>query len=197
MNKKMEITKIVLLVCILIIFLGLQKYNTEIIAQEIKQADNSAVKKDDKNKIEKLKEALKDKDINVRVIAIRALGQIRNKEAVPSLIEALKDKKVRIRFAAIEALGHIGNIEAATALIEILKDTDKDICLSATSALENIGNKEVTLSIVNELGAKDEIIRNRAKKSLETLNEISKSDKSSEVVKWAQEIIKLIDASIK
>jgi len=54
--------------------------------------------------------------------AIKALGQLGAKQAVPHLIAALKDKHPNIRVSAARALGLIGDVSALPALEEALKD---------------------------------------------------------------------------
>jgi len=54
--------------------------------------------------------------------AIRALGELRDKQAVPHLIVALKDDHPNIRVSAARALGAIGDASALLALEQALKD---------------------------------------------------------------------------
>jgi len=54
--------------------------------------------------------------------AIRALGELRDKQAVPHLIVALKDDHPNIRVSAARALGAIGDASALSALEQALKD---------------------------------------------------------------------------
>ena len=52
--------------------------------------------------------ALQDKDKDVRIATVEALGEI-GKDAIPALISALQDKDKDVRTAAVEALWLIGN----------------------------------------------------------------------------------------
>ena len=93
---------------------------------------------------------LKDKNIEARVNAIRALGGMGNQAqtAVPDLVIALKDKKPRVRYSAAIALANIGSefkgAQFKTTLPFIIAALDHESLLlrsDAASALTNIGYK--------------------------------------------------------
>ncbi len=90
-----------------------------------------------------LREALKDRDKEVRRSAAYALEQIGAEaaSAVPELKEALKDRDKKVRRSAAYALEQIG-AEAASAVPELkeaLKDRDKEVRRSAANTLQEIG----------------------------------------------------------
>lgn len=120
---------------------------------------------------------LKDKNIETRVNAIRALGGMGSQAqtAVPDLVIALKDKKPRVRYSAAIALANIGSefkgAQFKTTLpfiIAALNHESQLLRSDAASALTNIGYKFKQKA--SELSKSDleEIIIN-FDKALETL----------------------------
>ncbi len=121
---------------------------------------------------------LKDKNIEARVNAIRALGGMGKQAqiAVPDLVVALKDKKPRVRYSAAIALANIGSefegskVKTTLPLIVAALNHESQLLRSdAASALTNIGYKFKQKA--SELSKSDleQIIRN-FDKSLETLD---------------------------
>lgn len=121
---------------------------------------------------------LKDKNIEARVNAIRALGGMGNQAqtAVPDLVIALKDKEPRVRYSAAIALANIGSefegskVKTTLPLIVAALNHESQLLRSdAASVLTNIGYK--FKQKVSELSKSDleQIIRN-FDKSLETLD---------------------------
>jgi HEAT repeat protein len=73
---------------------------------------------------------------------IRALGQIRNPEAVPNLLLFLSDKRKELRFAAVEALGSIRAVVAVRPLLESLADPDRNLRRAVAESLGSIGDPQ-------------------------------------------------------
>src|SRR5262249_34279821 len=90
-------------------------------------------------------DVIKDKDGNVRPIAISNLARFgaKAKGAVPNLIEALKDAQPYTRWMSAYALGQIGADakDAVPALREALKDKDPNVRQYAGMALKRIEGK--------------------------------------------------------
>lgn len=86
---------------------------------------------------------LKDKNVETRVNAIRALGGMGTQAqlAVPALVTALKDPQSRVRYSAAIALANIGAEfkTAVPSIVDALTDESKLLRLDAASALTNIG----------------------------------------------------------
>ncbi len=101
--------------------------------QEIPQTTSSS-----QEQVTELLTKLKDTDPAVRFSAARALGEIKDKSAVPALMEALKDERSFVRSYAAKALGAIKDNSAIPALIDALKDDDPSVRQSATEALDEI-----------------------------------------------------------
>ena len=91
--------------------------------------------------IEPLISALKDKDINLRKAAAKALGEIKDPRAVEFLISALKDKESYVRYAAAKVLGEIEDPRAIAPLISALWDEDIEVYEAAVEALDKINPK--------------------------------------------------------
>ncbi len=84
--------------------------------------------------------ALKNKDTNIRWKAAKYLGISRNKKAVPPLIEALKDEEFIVRNNAVWSLGEIGDKRAIKPLTLILEDENKYVRCSVEEAFKKIRN---------------------------------------------------------
>jgi HEAT repeat protein len=70
----------------------------------------------DARAIPALIEALRDKNLLVRMAAARALGEIGDAGAVPALIEALRDESDSVQLDAAVALNNIGTLDALAAV---------------------------------------------------------------------------------
>jgi HEAT repeat protein len=123
--------------------------------------------------IEPLAEALKDKDEDLRVEAVLALG-LAGKAGVPALRTALADREVDVRLNAVVALGKIGpaSADATGDLAKLLKDMVEEVRLRAARALGSIGPA--------------------AAAALPALEEASKNDKAQRVKEAAEEAIEII-----
>jgi HEAT repeat protein len=74
--------------------------------------------------VSRLITALKDKDENVRKRAVKALGLIKEVEAIDPLIEKLTDSDWEIRLLTAAALETIGDNRGRDAIKPLMKDTD-------------------------------------------------------------------------
>lgn len=96
--------------------------------------------------VEGLIKALKHRDGSVRLKAVRALRELKDKRAVEPLIEALRDygsleDSGSIRFLAASALGELEDRRAIEPLIQTLKDESKVVRRYAAEALDRLGWK--------------------------------------------------------
>jgi HEAT repeat protein len=89
--------------------------------------------------LDSLLSALKNKNRDVRIGVIEALGEIKNPRAVPVLVELLKDPSIEVRWAAAIALGEMKDPAAVESLQVALRDGDKYVRYGAAIALEKIG----------------------------------------------------------
>ncbi|MBI3590924.1 MAG: HEAT repeat domain-containing protein [Candidatus Melainabacteria bacterium] len=122
--------------------------------------------------VEKLIERLKNKKLEARENAARALGMLGRhaKAAIPALTEALlKDIHWYIRGVAAWALGYVSGEEVATPLTEaILKDENEYVRWAAVEALgRSAGDAKVIISVLTEaLKDKNKYVHDEAKNIL-------------------------------
>ena len=84
--------------------------------------------------------ALQDKNIDIRLGAIEALGDIRDSSAAEPLMNLLREEKhAEVRWAAVLTLGEIADPYAATAVEHYLQDPDMYVRYGAALALEKLG----------------------------------------------------------
>jgi len=94
-----------------------------------------------------------------RYEAIKSLGKLGDKRAVPFLIKLLKDKNFICRNYAAEALGRLSDRRAVLPLVFALKDTDETVRLSAVEALGLLSDKRAVSALINVLNDKDLAVR--------------------------------------
>ncbi len=95
-----------------------------------------------------LVEFLRGDDADLRMQAALALGEKRERRAIPDLISALNDSDVNVRYHAIEALGKLRASEAAELLTNIAEQRDFFLSYAALDALGQIGDASITPRIV-------------------------------------------------
>jgi HEAT repeat protein len=125
-----------------------------------------AVVKIDKSAVNLLLNTLKNKDPNVRMNAILALGEIRNVQAVEPLISALKDKDPGVRTRAAEALMKIPDNRAVEPLIIALKDEYPGVRMNAALAMGGINDKRLVEPLISVLNDNVMLVRRYAAMSL-------------------------------
>jgi HEAT repeat protein len=81
---------------------------------------------------------LDDPDETVRVTAIRALGQIGDRQAVAALVKRADDPLASVRLALCQALGQLRDPGGIPTLTHLLHDPDETIRLGAARALGKI-----------------------------------------------------------
>jgi hypothetical protein len=108
-------------------------------------------------RLQRLVELLGDRELKVRLQAALAIGQLRDRRAVPSLIGALRDGHPLVRAMVAHALGLIGDSRAVVPLGERLKDRDGLVRKRARLALEEIRKQE--LKPVRSPGARVVLLR--------------------------------------
>jgi ankyrin repeat protein len=101
-------------------------------------ADN----KSDDRLVDKLIEALTDKDPSVRWEAAQRLGDLKDRRAVVPLIRSLSDIHPYVRRRAAFALGELHDPRAIDSLIRALQDDDVFVQKLASEALEKITGQQ-------------------------------------------------------
>ncbi len=102
--------------------------------------------------IDSLIKSLKSKDNEVRITAIRKLGESNDKRAVEPLIEVLKkDENDKVRAESAEALGLLGDKRAVKPLIYALRyDDSRSVHWHIATAFEKIKAKEAYQPLIEE-----------------------------------------------
>lgn len=70
--------------------------------------------------------------------AARALGQLKNPQAVPALLETLNSEDIQLREAAIQALAAIGDKKAVQSLLELLQSNQEQPLEALIEALATL-----------------------------------------------------------
>jgi HEAT repeat protein len=94
--------------------------------------------------VERLVEALRDKDENVRKQAVIVLGRIKATSAIDPLIEMLKDKDWFVRLTAAAALEQIGDERGRVAIKPLLQDPDLVVKMRVERILSSWKKKTAT-----------------------------------------------------
>lgn len=141
-----------------------------------------------------------EKLIQIRVLATKALANLKNMEAVSLLLCCLNDKNenYKIRLACAEALGKIGDKYAVTPLINVVSDEEEKsvyVREGAVKALGMIGDERAVDTLVNILESKRGLIDKFTylkERVIESLTKITMSP-SEKVIKALK--TSLMDAS--
>ncbi|MGC8784059.1 MAG: HEAT repeat domain-containing protein [Armatimonadota bacterium] len=90
---------------------------------------------------------------NAQAVAIRALGELRSRNAVEPLLGVIRVGSPRLRREAIDALGKIGDPVALPDLLELAQNSDFYLQMAAIDALGNMGDSRaepVLLKLLSE-----------------------------------------------
>ena len=120
-----------------------------------------------------LSEALKDEDVRVREMAVRALSKIEDESAVDLLIGALTDPNGEIRRRAARALGKIEDTGAVQALGAVLNDEDLEVRRAAIRALGDIEDVSAVGWLIPALTDPNVEIRREATRALGEIEDAS------------------------
>jgi HEAT repeat protein len=122
---------------------------------------------DDERALERLKDALKDVDAQVRRTAVMALSGARCcYEEIQSLFE---DEDMWVRLHAVRALGESRRSEMIESLRRMLKDDEVPVSLAAVEAIGMIGGEEASNVLKSLLNHRNWTIREAAGRSLDRL----------------------------
>ncbi|MBI5931673.1 MAG: HEAT repeat domain-containing protein [Chloroflexi bacterium] len=87
--------------------------------------------------IDQLLDALNDPDPQARFRAVKALGRMRERQAVPMLMDMLDDPVLQVAQVCIQALGVIGDQQAISALIPLIDHPE--LGMFALASLRRLG----------------------------------------------------------
>lgn len=117
--------------------------------------------------VEPLIQALKDRDSQIRKLAVVALGEIRDTRAVEPLIQVLSDDDSNVRGEAADALSKIRDTKAVEPLIRVLRDNDSNVRCKAALALGEIRDAKASKPLIHALlNDKDSEVRKNAAMAL-------------------------------
>jgi hypothetical protein len=94
-----------------------------------------------------LVDLLKDSDRELRMYAALALGDLRNRAAIPALIDMLGDEDTNVRYHVIEALTKIKAPEAADQLLKIAESGDFFLAFPAIDALARLEDPAIAVRL--------------------------------------------------
>ncbi len=116
-----------------------------------------------------LYKALANKDPIIRVTAARALGPMKDPNALNPLIKASKDPEKSVRHAVVQALGDLKNKKAIPVLVDFLKDEDWSVRGEAAFALGKIGDAQAATSLFLIVNDPDSYVQKNVRNALEEL----------------------------
>lgn len=119
--------------------------------------------------LEPLAELARDEDGEVRMYAALALGDLRDRRAVPALRRLLHDADANVRYHAIEALSKLRATDAAGDLADLAEGPDLFSAFAAVDALAAIGEPGVAFRLVPLL--RNETLRTAAIRALAQLGD--------------------------
>ncbi|MEW6608403.1 MAG: HEAT repeat domain-containing protein [bacterium] len=86
--------------------------------------------------------ALIDKNDQVKLTAVKALGKIRDENSIPSLARTLKSNNANIRYFAVQSLSEINSKDCIMPLLGALNDEDTQVVNEAIKVLVKLGAKD-------------------------------------------------------
>lgn len=97
---------------------------------------------------------------NIRLLAVKNLGKIKNDANIPLLAEIVKNDSVTdVRREAVSSIGRLRSKESKPLLFEVLKDGDpKIVCQAIRALLVFKGDKKVDENLKSLLSHENEII---------------------------------------
>ena len=123
--------------------------------------------------------ALHDKNMMVKIEAIKTMGNFHTRLFVWPLEECLHDRRMQIRYHAVKSLGTLDIEEAVDPLIGALLDDNIQVRRSASDALRRIGSKKAIKALEDapfQLMVK--LMNESSAKRLEIVKEIGKYKRS-------------------
>lgn len=101
-------------------------------------------------------ESMKAEDPMTRMYAMRALGAMADKAALPLLMQAVHDESVPVRIETLRAMGVIGNAETVAVLAEACNSVEAGERGTARSSLAKLQGADIEKTILASAQNKDE-----------------------------------------
>jgi HEAT repeat protein len=114
-----------------------------------------------------------DNRVDVRTMAVVAIGKIGSPEGVDCLLRALEDSDTAVRIRAAESLGKIGDDRATDVLTQLLDDSSTTMRATAAEALGAIGSPLVMERLRVAAGKDRLLVRNAAAKAISQIGGVS------------------------
>jgi HEAT repeat protein len=112
--------------------------------------------------VEHFLSAIKDPNRDVKLEAIRALGEYSGQQVIDALSVTLNDEERDVRMATIKALGQVGSKNAVRLLLSILNEVDGEYFLEVVRSLGIAGGPKATNALSNlidkETGARSAFV---------------------------------------
>jgi HEAT repeat protein len=115
---------------------------------------------------QKIIQALKDSDHEVRTYAAEILGNIDDSQVLIALSQTLEDESWEVRQATIESFGRLKNSDTFSFIIHSLKDEHPQVRYSAARALKNFDDISMIEPLFESLRDTTESVREEAKSTI-------------------------------
>ncbi|OGQ60484.1 MAG: hypothetical protein A3J24_05085 [Deltaproteobacteria bacterium RIFCSPLOWO2_02_FULL_53_8] len=91
---------------------------------------------------------LKDKDDDVRLSVLKALGGWSGEKITQALMDTLGDANIWVRYNAVQLLGDMRVAEAEDAVIALLRSDEAPVRAAAAKALAAIGSQKAVAALM-------------------------------------------------
>jgi HEAT repeat protein len=130
-------------------------------------------------------DALKEKDVGLKLAAITTLGRLHNKEACPALSQVAADPDGALALAALDALSQIGSAEGAQdAVVGAFKHADWRVRARAIEAVVKLRIKAGVGPLIEAYANEDGRLRGDAIEALRTSTCWDLGDNPDDWRKW-------------
>ncbi|MBN1486890.1 MAG: HEAT repeat domain-containing protein [Anaerolineae bacterium] len=131
-------------------------------------------------------EALKDKSTNLRLSALKSLGQLKYEAALPAVLPFLSAPDPRVRRVAAMTCGYLGDHKAVAVLMEMVKEDPSPLVRPvALEALSLVGDARLLPQLIELAGDTNAYLRAALADTLLALH-----DGRTEVVTTLQQLTK-------